>query len=139
MSRVIQTIEIEGQPAVALFDSGAFHSYVVRRLVEDIPHRLVPVARPYEVALGGANFTVRAQQAIVNGKIDGLDFDTMVVPVGSLGLADRRELDAIIVRDHHGTSGNHGEPQGRIVGPGWSCLREFTDFVQAETVHREAR
>ena len=29
MSRVIKTIEIEGQPVKALFDTGAFHTYVV--------------------------------------------------------------------------------------------------------------
>ncbi len=138
MSRVIQTIEIEGQPAVALFDSGAFHSYVVRRLVEDIPHRLVPVARPYEVALGGANFTV-SEQAIVNGKIDGLDFDTMVVPVGSLGRADGRELDAIIgaiTMEHWEITVN---PKDGSLGLDGLRRREFTDFVQAETAHREAR
>lgn len=33
MSRVIKTIEIEGQPVKALFDTGAFHSYVLRKYV----------------------------------------------------------------------------------------------------------
>jgi hypothetical protein len=31
MRRVIKTIEIEGKPAKALFDTGAFHTYVLRK------------------------------------------------------------------------------------------------------------
>ena len=95
MSRVIKTIEVEGKPATALFDTGAFHTYVLRSYVEDIPNRLVPVAAPYEVSLGGETFKVR-EQALINGKIEGLGFDTIVVPINSLGKADGRDLDAII-------------------------------------------
>lgn len=39
MSRVIKTIEVEGKAAVALFDTGSFHTYVVRRLLKGIPRR----------------------------------------------------------------------------------------------------
>ena len=93
MSRVIKTIEIEGQPAKALFDTGAFHSYVLRKYVEDSPTQVV--AKPYEVALGGETFEVR-EHALINGKIEGLDFNTMVVPINSLGKANGHDLDAII-------------------------------------------
>jgi hypothetical protein len=93
MSRVIKTIEIEGQPAKALFDTGAFHSYVLRKYVQDSPTQVV--AKPYEVALGGETFEVR-EHALVNGKIEGLDFNTMVVPIERLGKANGHDLDAII-------------------------------------------
>ena len=93
MSRVIKTIEIEGQPVKALFDTGAFHTYVLRRYVTGAPTQVV--AKPYEVALGGETFEVR-QHALVNGKIEGLDFNTMVVPIDSLGKANGHDLDAII-------------------------------------------
>jgi len=95
MSRVIKTIEIEGQPAKALFDTGAFHSYLLRRYLEEIPDRFVPVTKPYEVALGGETLEVR-EHVLINGKIEGLDFNTMVVPVESLDEARRHDLDAII-------------------------------------------
>jgi hypothetical protein len=95
MSRVIKTIEIEGQPAKALFDTGAFHTYVLRSYVENIPNRLVPVRAPYEVSPGGETFEVR-EQALINGTIEGLGFDTIVVPVESLGKANGHNLDAII-------------------------------------------
>ena len=95
MSRVIKTIEVEGKPATALFDTGAFHTYVLRSYVEDIPNRLVPVTAPYEVSLGGETFKVR-EQALINGKIEGLGFDTIVVPIDSLGKANGHHLDAII-------------------------------------------
>ena len=95
MSRVIKTIEIEGQPVKALFDTGAFHSYVLRRYLEGIPDRIVAVTKPYEVALGGETIRVR-ERALVNGKIEGLDFDTSVVPADSLGKANGHDLDVII-------------------------------------------
>jgi hypothetical protein len=93
MSRVIKTIEIEGQPVKALFDTGAFHTYVLRKYLESVPMR--PVSKPYEVALGGETIEVR-ERALINGKIEGLDFDTSVVPVDSLGKANGHDLDAII-------------------------------------------
>ena len=93
MTRLIKTIEIEGQPVKALFDTGAFHSYVLRKYVQDSPTQVV--AKPYEVALGGETFEVR-EHALINGKIEGLDFNTMVVPIERLGKANGHDLDAII-------------------------------------------
>src|SRR2546425_7766283 len=93
MSRVIKTIEIEGKPAKTLFDTGAFHTYVLRRYLEGVPTRAV--TKPYEVALCGETIEIR-ERAVINGKIEGLDFDASVVPVSSLGKAHGHELDAII-------------------------------------------
>ena len=93
MCCVINTIEIEGQPVKARFDTGAFYSYVLRQYLESVPMR--PVVKPYEVALGGETIKIR-ERALVNGKIEGLDFDTSVVPVDSLGKANGHDLDAII-------------------------------------------
>lgn len=59
MSRVIKTIEIEGQPVKALFDTGAFNSYVLRRFLESVPMR--SVAKPHEVSLGGD--TIKSESA----------------------------------------------------------------------------
>ena len=95
MSRVIKTIEIEGQPIKALFDTGAFHSHVLRRYLAGVPDRLVPVIKPYEVALGCETIKIR-ERALINGKIEGLDFDTSVVPVQSLGKASDLDLDVVI-------------------------------------------
>jgi len=93
MSRVIWTIEIEGEPAKALFDTGAFHTYVLRKYLEGVP--MLPMSKPYEVALGGETIEVR-ERGLINGKIEGLDFDASVVPVESLGKANDHDLDAII-------------------------------------------
>ena len=93
MGRLIKIIEIEGQPAKALFDTGAFHTYVLRKYLESVPLR--PVSKLYEVALGGETIEVR-ERGLINGKIEGLDFDTSVVPVDSLGKANGHDLDAII-------------------------------------------
>jgi hypothetical protein len=95
LSRVIKTIEIEGQPVKALFDTGAFNSYLLRKYLGAVPGRMVAVAKPYEVALGGETIKIR-ERALINGKIEGLDFDTSVVPVDSLSKANGYDLDAII-------------------------------------------
>ena len=68
MSRVIKTIEIEGQPVKALFDTGAFNSYLLRRYLEGLPDRMVKVAKPYGVALGGETIEIK-ERALVNGTI----------------------------------------------------------------------
>jgi hypothetical protein len=114
MSRVIKTIEIEGQPAQALFDTGAFHSYLLRRYLEEMPDRFVPVAKPYGVALGGETFAVR-EHALINGKIEGLDFNTMVVPVEHLGMENHRDLDAIM-------GASTMNPWEITLNPGDGCL-----------------
>src|SRR5712692_7511419 len=93
MGRLIKTIEIEGQSVKALFDTGAFHTYVLRKYLESVPMR--PVSKPYEVALGGETIEVR-ERGLINGKIEGLDFDTSVVPVDLVGKANGHDLDAII-------------------------------------------
>jgi len=93
MSRVIKTIEIEGQPVKALFDTGAFHTCLLRKRLQNVP--TLRVTKPYEVALGGETIRI-TERAMVNGKIEGLDFDTYVVPVDSLGKANGHDLDAII-------------------------------------------
>ena len=95
MSRIIKTIQIEGQSAKALFDTGAFHTYVLRRYLDTVPNAVLPVAAPYEVSMGGETFVVK-EQALINGEIEGLGFNTSAVPVKSLGKANGHDLDAII-------------------------------------------
>ena len=127
MGRIIKTIEIEGQPAVALFDTGAFHSYVLRRYLANLPQRPVPVTRPYEVSLGGDTFLVK-ERALINGKIEGLDFDTTVVPIDSLGVADGHQLDAIlgaITMKHWEITVN---PKDGSLGLEGLRRREFTEY-----------
>jgi hypothetical protein len=93
VGRIIKEIEIEGQPAVALFDSGAFYTYVRESLLAHNPR--AAVVAPVRVALGGLTVHIR-EQCFMNGKIEGLDFFTDAVPVADLGKADGHTLDAII-------------------------------------------
>lgn len=93
MGRIIQTIEIEGQPAVALFDTGAVYTYVLSPLMQNVPRKLV--THPVQVTLGGQGIDIR-ELCFIEGKIEGLDFFTDAVPVTKLGRADGHELDAII-------------------------------------------
>jgi hypothetical protein len=125
MSRIIKTIEIEGQAVKALFDTVAFNTYVLRKYLEKVPVR--PVARPYGVALGGETIEIR-ERALINGKIEGLDFDAAVVPVDSLGKANGNDLDAII----GGTTMERWEitvdPRDGSLGLEGLRRREFTEY-----------
>ncbi|MBM4047436.1 MAG: hypothetical protein FJ279_20210 [Planctomycetes bacterium] len=93
MSRIIKTIEIEGHPAVALFDTGAMYTYVRSPLVGSAPKR--SVTRTARVTLGGREIEIR-EFCLMEGKIEGLEFFSDAVPVAELGSADGHELDALI-------------------------------------------
>ncbi|MEW6557163.1 MAG: hypothetical protein AB1349_07400 [Elusimicrobiota bacterium] len=95
MSRIIKEIEIEGKKATALFDTGAYHTYIRREYLANIPQRIVSVPEPYNMALGGRIIEVK-ELSIAFGKIEGLGFDAEVVPVDTLGKTDGYELDVII-------------------------------------------
>jgi hypothetical protein len=93
VARIIKNIEIEGQPAIASFDTGAVYTYVRSSLVRDVPRRVV--TRPARVALGGQDIEIR-KLCLIEGKIEGLDFFGNAVPVDNIGRADGHELDVLI-------------------------------------------
>lgn len=93
MARIIKTIEIEGQPAVALFDTGAIYTYVRAALVPHAPGRAV--TQPARVALGGREIEIR-ELRLIEGKIEGLDFFADAVPVEEIGKVDGHDLDVLI-------------------------------------------
>ena len=93
MARIIKTIEIEGQQAVALFDTGALYTYVRSNFVTKAPRSAV--TRSVRVVLGGQTIEI-TNLCLFNGKIEGLDFFTDAVPVAELGAADGHNLDAVI-------------------------------------------
>jgi hypothetical protein len=93
MAKIIKTIEIEGQPATALFDTGALYSYVLSSFVRDAPRRaMIP---PVRVGLGGKEIDIR-EYCILQGKIEGLNFLTDAVLLEEIGHADGQELDVLI-------------------------------------------
>ncbi len=93
MGRIIKTIEIEGRPAVALFDTGAVFTYIREHLLTTVPRKAV--TEPFRVALGGRSIEVQ-ELCLIGGRIEGLAFDTDAVPVAELGRADGHELDVLI-------------------------------------------
>ncbi|MDH7487754.1 MAG: hypothetical protein QHJ81_15960 [Anaerolineae bacterium] len=93
MARIIKTIEINGQPAVALFDTGAALTYVREHLLATAPRK--PVTEPFSVAFGGKSIEVQ-ELCLIGGRIEGLAFDTDAIPVAELGRADGHELDVLI-------------------------------------------
>ena len=125
MGRIFKEIEIEGQPAMALFDSGATYTYVRSPLVSNAPRK--SVARPVHVLLGGKDVEIR-ELCIVDGKIEGLDLFTDAVPLDEIGQADGHKLDAII----GATTMEHWEikldPKNLELDLEGLRRREFTEF-----------
>lgn len=125
MGRIIKEIEIEGQPAIALFDTGATYTYVCSPLVQNVPRK--SVARPAHVVLGGKDIDIR-ELCFVDGKIEGLDFFTEAVPLDEIGHADGHKLDAII----GAATMEHWEirldPRSRELDLEGLRRREFTEF-----------
>ena len=66
MSRIIKTIEIEGNSAVALFDTGALYTYMRSSLAQDAPRIKMPT--PPRVAIGGRTLAIR-EICLIKGKI----------------------------------------------------------------------
>lgn len=93
MSRIVKTIEIAGQPAVAMFDTGAVYTYVRSPLLQGAPTMVV--SQPAHVILGGQDIHIR-ELCLIEGKIEGLDFFADAVPVQDLGHAEGQQLDALI-------------------------------------------
>jgi len=127
MGRIIKQIEIEGEPAVALFDTGAVHTYIRSSLLADVPKRTVPT--PYQVALGGKAFQVR-ELCVALGKIEGLEFDAEAVPLPEIGQADGHQLDAIIGALTMEKWEIRLDPKNRQLDLEGLRRREFTEFVE---------
>ena len=93
MARIIKTVEIEEEPATALFDTGALYTYVRSNLAPDAARIRIP--SPPRVVIGGRTIEIR-ELCFVRGKIEGLDFTTDAVPIDELGKADGYDLDVLI-------------------------------------------
>jgi len=130
MARIIKTIEIEGQAAVALFDTGATYSYVRSPLVRGAPRRaMVPPAR---VGLGGRAVEIR-EICLIEGRIEGLDFLADAVPVDDLGAADGHKLDVIIGARTMEQWEIRLDPRTGELDLEGLRRREFTEFLSTST------
>ncbi len=91
--RITREIEIEGKRAIALFDTGSMHTYVRKHLLAGISSWTI--LKPYRVAIGGKSIEVEKIYH-VNGKIEGLDFDTEVLSIDEIGEINGQNIDVII-------------------------------------------
>lgn len=92
MARILRDILVNGQKVKALFDTGSARSYALEKLTRDAPRLKV---KPYTVGLGGRVITV-AEECILRGEIEGLEFTVKAIPVDTLGRIDGHEVGIII-------------------------------------------
>jgi hypothetical protein len=93
MTRIVKTIEVEDKEVLALFDTGAVHTYIQRNLAEGVPRR--SIVKRFKVALGTKEIEVD-EFCLIHGRIEGLDFDTKAVPVDEIGKINGKDLDVLI-------------------------------------------
>ena len=124
--RIVKEVEIEGKRAEALFDTGSFHTYITKRLLEDVSIR--PVLRPYKVALGGKTIEVK-EHCLINGKIEGLDFSTYGIPIDDLGMVDGKIINALIGASTMEEWEIVPNPKDGTLGLAGLKRREFTEYL----------
>jgi len=125
MGRIIKEIMIQGQRAAALFDTGAYHTYVLKNFVQGAPS--VKVRKPYKVAIGGKTHTVK-EEHFISGKIEGCDFTAEAIAVSHLGQAEGRKLDALIGALLMEKWEIKLDPKSGALGLEGLKRREFTEF-----------
>jgi hypothetical protein len=125
MARIIKTVEIEGTPCVALFDTGACFTYIRKDFLAESPR--IRASKPARVALGGQSIPLQ-EFCLFNGKIEGLDFTGHAVPVAQLGKADGHDLDAIIGATVMEEWGIRLDPRSGELDLEGLRRREFTEF-----------
>ena len=92
LARILRDVLVNGRMVKALFDTGSARSYVLEELARDSPKIKV---KPYTVGIGGRVITV-AEECILKGEIEGLEFTVKAVPVDSLRKIDEHEIGIII-------------------------------------------
>ncbi|MEW6618091.1 MAG: hypothetical protein AB1422_01855 [bacterium] len=93
MSRIVKKIEIEGKEVMALFDTGAMHTYVCNEIVGSAPTIIIP--EPYKVAFDGRIIEVK-KLCLLWGKIEGRGLDMEAVPIDDIGRINGNKIDVVI-------------------------------------------
>jgi hypothetical protein len=93
MARIVKTIEVEGKEVVALFDTKAIHTYIQGYLAEGVPKR--SILKRFKVVLGARDIEVD-EFCLIQGKIEGLDFDTKAIPVDEIDKVNGKDIGVLI-------------------------------------------
>jgi hypothetical protein len=123
--RIVRPVEIEGNAALALFDTGSLHTYVASRLLGGAPLRTL--SEPYKVALGGRTIEVKSYCA-VEGRIEGLVFHTQVIPIDQVGKVEGKVVEVLIGALTMGEWEIIPNPKDGTLDLSGLKRREFTEF-----------
>lgn len=94
MARPVRIVQINGQRARALFDTGSIRSYIRSGLVRALPR--VRLSKPVSVGLGGRVLSLKAT-CLVEAQLEGYPFDFQAYPVQRIGQDETgEEIDLLI-------------------------------------------
>jgi predicted aspartyl protease len=131
--RITREIEIEEKRAVALFDTGSMHTYVKKPLLTKISGWRI--LKPYRVAIGGTSLEAR-EIYHVNGKIEGFDFDTEVVPIDEIGKINGQDIEVIIGALTMEKWEITVNPKDGTLDLSGLKRREFTEFFEQDKISK---
>ncbi|MFN3476377.1 MAG: retropepsin-like aspartic protease [Candidatus Methylomirabilales bacterium] len=94
VARPVRIVQINGQSARALFDTGSIRSYIRSGLVRSLPR--VRLSKPVSVGLGGRVLSLRVT-CLVEAQLEGYPFDFQAYPVPRIGQDETgQEIDLLI-------------------------------------------
>jgi hypothetical protein len=127
MARLIRAVQINGQDARALFDTGSIGSYIRVRLGRSFPR--ARMKKPVRVGLGGQVLNLKAV-CIVEAELEGHPFDFEVYPIQRIGRDETgREIDLLIGALAMEKWGLVLDPRTRRIDLRRLKRREFTEYM----------
>lgn len=94
VARPVRIVQINGQSARTLFDTGSIRSYIRSGLVRALPR--VRLSKPVSVGLSGRVLSLKTT-CLVEAQLEGYPFDFQAYPVQRIGQDETgEEIDLLI-------------------------------------------
>ena len=94
-TRIYDTLIINGEPLVTLFDTGAWNTYLTQPAAQRCGLIPLKLDKPLKMALGGKHWVVR-EYVVLQGSLQGLPLDLYTLLIDDLGRNDDgKSLDVL--------------------------------------------
>lgn len=94
MGRIVREINLNGEEVTALFDTGAFRSYIREDTVPE-GTQCTEATDPIRTHIGGKEHVV-TKKCLLKAAVEDGEFDIAPNPIPDIGAADGEEIDLLI-------------------------------------------